>query len=109
MDFMPRTCLQSIAGLLVAVSQVDALPLSAFQRMCFIRGEVQMGVRLPSRTIYMANNTDHEVEAGSLSVVGTLLLLCRDFDDRLRCDTLKPEMLSQFLLHRDMANDHMMP
>lgn len=109
MDCTPRTCLQSIAGLLLAVSQVDTLPLSAFQRMAFIRGEVQLGVRLPSRMMYTAVNDDNAVEAGSLSVVGTLLLLCRDADRRLRCDILKPEMLSQFLLHRDMANDHMMP
>jgi len=106
-DCVPRTCLQSICGLLLAVSQVDTLPLTALQRMGFIRGEVQLGFRLPSRRLYTANN--NEVEAGSLSVVGTLLLLCRDADGRLRCDILKPEMLSQFLLHRDMANDHMMP
>mmetsp|Transcript_87706 Transcript_87706/g.174066 ORF Transcript_87706/g.174066 Transcript_87706/m.174066 type:complete len:398 (-) Transcript_87706:126-1319(-) len=105
MDCVPRTCLQSICGLLVAVSQVDALPLTALQRMGFVRGEVQLGFRLPSRTMCTANNT--EVEAGNLSVVGTLLLFCRDADRRLRCDILKPEMLSQFLLHRDMANDHM--
>jgi len=112
-DCMPRTCLQSIAGLLVAVSQVDALSLGTLQRMAFIRGEVQIAVRLPSRTLYTANGSNKSnnnmVEAENLSVVGTLLLLCRDAEGRLRCDTLKPEMLSQFLLHRDMANDHMMP
>lgn len=106
MDCVPRTCLSSVSRLFMAVKHVDSLPMTALQRLAFLQGSLDLEYPLPDN---MDLPDDLGKQPNSLLVVGTVILFYRGEDGEPRCDMVTPTLIHQLLVHRDMANDHIMP
>lgn len=104
MDYVPRLSLASLSRLLVAVKEVDRLPLTSLQRLGFLKGKLDMDYRLPDCVLVQG-----ERPSGNLSVVGNILLIYKGDKNLVRCERMPSALCDQLLLHRDMVNDHIMP
>merc|ERR1712060_813954 len=103
MDCVPRACLGALSQLFMAVKHVDALPMTALQRLAFLRGDLDMEQRLPDCAELPVLL---EKSLGSLSVIGTIILFYRNHDGMQRSEMITPDMTGRLLLHRDMVTDH---
>lgn len=103
MDCVPRACLGAVSQLFMAVKQVDALPMTALQRLAFLRGDLDMDQRLPDFSELPALL---ERSLGSFSVIGTIILFYKGQDGQFRSEMMTPEITGRLLLHRDMVTDH---
>jgi hypothetical protein len=105
MDCVPRMCLGTVSKLFLAMKQVDSLPMSAVERLAFLRGEKELKYQLPD---YVEVPQELQSSLGSLFGIGMIILFYRNEDGRLQSETITPTMIDRILLHPCMVTDHLM-
>jgi hypothetical protein len=105
MDAVPRTCLGTISKLLLALQHVDALPMSTTERLAFLRGNHALEEKLPD---FVEAPQDYLVKLGTLSLIGSIILLFQGEPGEMHCETITTEMADRILVHPAMLKDHTM-